>query len=514
MIRTLAAPVALAVPAVQVAPAARVTLTLVTPVIRYHLAGEGHKGKNRRKKYKKRQARERRDRKAAMRAIKFNKPSIYNGEAIYDKFEAWIEEVEDWRDTHGLSEFATVTAVSLLVTRSAKDWYKTNVRGREREWNLRELSLCLFDDVFPSNYASILRRTFEDASQKENSLKQWYKYLTKLSDRVPYLTEHDIRRRFWEGATSYLQIEWAKIGMDPEDPETTIDDLLKSGLRFERSRDWITAERKRGVFNNRGLTAARVSVPNNDCVFKDKKGYSNNNDRRERSKGHGKQEGPQAQKDGKGKDRRQEKTSVGGREYKREELTEAAKAELRAEDRCFQCKKQGHTARNCPQRREATPTHKNNQKKPTVYGGSVKFEGLSKLKGRVPTVQLNAIEPAPRQSESSSRRTSEEEEQRERRELTGTILGTYIRRQLSRVEPIYEWQRHLISRQSRFAVRLLAEGAFHIRDTWKGWSMRLAASKLLDSRFCILAWAKEMDITAPIVINEPFRRRRQRGNIR
>jgi hypothetical protein len=205
---------------------------------------ESDGGKKRRKKQKKRKSREVKDRKAGMKAIKFNKPSTYNGEAIYNKFEAWIEEVEHWRDAHGLNEFATVTAISLLVTRNAKDWYKANVRGREREWNLRELSLYLFDDIFPSNYASILRRTFEDASQKQNSLKQWHKYLLKLSDRVPYLTEHDIRRRFWEGAAQYLQIEWSKIGMDPEDPESSIDELLKTGLRFKRSKDWLAAEWK------------------------------------------------------------------------------------------------------------------------------------------------------------------------------------------------------------------------------------------------------------------------------
>jgi hypothetical protein len=384
------------------------------------------------------------------------------------------------------------------------------VKGREREWNLKELSLCLFDDVFPSNYASILRRTFEDASQKENSLKQWHKYLMKLSDRVPYLTEHDIRRRFWEGAASYLQIEWSKIGMDPEDPESTIDELLKTGLRFERSKDWLAAERKRGAFNNRGLTGAKTSARPNDYLYKDEKHNSNDNVRKDQPKHQGKQGAQHANKDGKGKDRRQDRNSAGGREYKREELTEEAKAELRAEDRCFQCKKQGHTARNCPQRREATPSHRNNQKKPTVYGGSVKFEGLSKLKGQVPTVQLNMIDSAPKYTSSESEETLVEsqevpsaEERRERRELTGTILETYIRRQLREVEPIYEWQRHAISRQSRFGVKFLAEGVFWIRDTWKGWSKRLAASKLLDSRFSILAWTKEMDITAPIVVGEP-----------
>src|SRR6202000_2246748 len=41
-----------------------------------------------------------------------------------------------------------------------------------------------------TNYASVLRQTFEDARQGSDSLKKWHKYLTKLSRRNGYLTLH------------------------------------------------------------------------------------------------------------------------------------------------------------------------------------------------------------------------------------------------------------------------------------------------------------------------------------
>jgi len=76
----------------------------------------------------------------------------YSGAAIYDTFEAWINEVNDWRTINGPSELATVTAVGLLVTLDARDWYKLNVRGKERDWTLKRISLEPFDEVLPPNY--------------------------------------------------------------------------------------------------------------------------------------------------------------------------------------------------------------------------------------------------------------------------------------------------------------------------------------------------------------------------
>jgi hypothetical protein len=105
------------------------------------------------KRERKRQQEEYKDRKVGLKALKSCRPSTYSREVNYDKFDAWFEEVDEWRTTYCLSEFATVTTVSLLVSKAAKDWYRTNVKEREREWTLKSISKKMFDDLFPPNYA-------------------------------------------------------------------------------------------------------------------------------------------------------------------------------------------------------------------------------------------------------------------------------------------------------------------------------------------------------------------------
>jgi len=133
------------------------------------------------KREEKRQSCERKERKAGMKALRAFKPSTYDGTPEYDEFEEWIDEIDEWRTVHGLSELATVTAISVLVTKDARDWYKLNVRGKEQEWTLKRLSIELFDDMFPRNYASVLRQMFDDTTQGKDSLKQWHKHLVNLA---------------------------------------------------------------------------------------------------------------------------------------------------------------------------------------------------------------------------------------------------------------------------------------------------------------------------------------------
>jgi hypothetical protein len=123
--------------------------------------------------------RRRRDRKAALQLVKL---SAINGTAVYARFEAWVDQV------------ATITVMSFLVSGAAKEWYNKHGRDREGEWIFQKMTMALFDRVFPPKYSSIQRQTFKDAAQRENSLKDWYTYITKLAIRVPHIFEHDSSR--------------------------------------------------------------------------------------------------------------------------------------------------------------------------------------------------------------------------------------------------------------------------------------------------------------------------------
>lgn len=73
------------------------------------------------------------------------------GEVSFERFEAWSEEVQEWQDDYDLSDYATVTALRHLVEKSAKEWYRANVRGKEESWDVERFMDALFDDIFPSN---------------------------------------------------------------------------------------------------------------------------------------------------------------------------------------------------------------------------------------------------------------------------------------------------------------------------------------------------------------------------
>ncbi|KIM27171.1 hypothetical protein M408DRAFT_311384 [Serendipita vermifera MAFF 305830] len=311
---------------------------------------EMHKRKRARRKQKRRLKKEKKERKAGLKALKFYKPSTYNGEPIYDNYEAWMDELIDWKDTHGLSDFGAVTAISLLVTGDAKDWYKLNVRGCERNWTLKKLSMELFDDVFPSNYASVLRRTFEDSAQRKFSLKQWHGYLTKLARRVPYLTEHEIRRQFWDGAKPYLQQEWAKAGLDPEDANSTIERLLESGLRFERARDFSALEvkRKERPYEDESPSQSEISDSSDNEVYTsylEENGETpiqseseNSEDYEDYASTLEENDEPSSSEDVHSPEGT--RSSAGGRMNSRAALTEEKMSRLLEERRCFECEEE------------------------------------------------------------------------------------------------------------------------------------------------------------------------------
>lgn len=64
------------------------------------------------------------------------------------------------------------------------------------------------------------------------------KDLIKLSKCIKFVNEYKIRRRFWEGSATYLQMEWETVGLNPEDVNTTVEAMLETSLSFERAKGY------------------------------------------------------------------------------------------------------------------------------------------------------------------------------------------------------------------------------------------------------------------------------------
>lgn len=187
---------------------------------------------------------EARERKAAVKALAIAKPTPWNGKAIYENFDRWVDQVTDWRRNHNLSEFAVIATMGFLLEGAAKDWYKTAVRDKEREWTLETLNSALFTEMFPPDIDSILRDEFMSSEQGNRSLINWHKYVIKLASRVPNLSDHDVRRQFMVGANDWLTEKWTEYGYNPENPNVKMRTLMDYGQRFERARTLLIRERQ------------------------------------------------------------------------------------------------------------------------------------------------------------------------------------------------------------------------------------------------------------------------------
>lgn len=65
-------------------------------------------------------------------------------------------------------KYSTMVAMSMVLTGDAKDWYILNVRGHEKEWRLEDVSVEMYQGLFPDEQASFLRPS--ESSLSESSL--------------------------------------------------------------------------------------------------------------------------------------------------------------------------------------------------------------------------------------------------------------------------------------------------------------------------------------------------------
>jgi hypothetical protein len=340
-------------------------------------------------------------------------------------FDKWVDQVDEWKRQHELTEYTVIATMGFLLTDDAKDWFKTHVRDKESQWTLKELNSALFDEQFPADVDMTLHEMWKAAEQGAHSLRQWHKYLTKLYERVPNLSLHDLRRRFMEGANGWLREKWAEEGFKPEDPKLKVAFLLEIGQRFEQAREIHAKTRSQTVSKSREMDAP--TSENTD--IRDPLGQNEHHsgpESQEKGRGHPQRQGQDGSK------RRDAQGPSGGRPNLKGPSAKE-KAELWAKDRCFECGQQGHMQRNCSKRREMTPTHKSRAEKPMVYNASLRFE-VTKMKKGGMAIRLNMIEPLAADGEVASERRQREEGEKahhmnERMESIGLIwrvLYTYL----------------------------------------------------------------------------------------
>ncbi|HEV7736302.1 MAG TPA: hypothetical protein VGO47_02875 [Chlamydiales bacterium] len=142
-----------------------------------------------------------------------------------------------------------------------------------------------------------------------------------LAKKFPDIKKRQVVNILWEGTNSYIRTKWIDKGCDPE--VIKWDKLVEYGLQYEQSEIQRKKEELRSVpvhTKKENRVAPRppmASTSRHACETVNKITGEKGRKPPSRDKGH----------------------------LNREEVEQ-----LRAEGRCFNCKKEGHNARNCPDR--------------------------------------------------------------------------------------------------------------------------------------------------------------------
>ncbi|QRW04576.1 Transposon Tf2-1 polyprotein [Ceratobasidium sp. AG-Ba] len=204
---------------------------------RTHLKGTHKKGKTGRERSKRKK--QRKLEKLKLSGYKTKLPTPYNGESNYDIYKQFVHEVDTWVQDTGFSDREAIRHIKGFLKDKAATFYMNHVAPNPRKYTMTKLWSELFEYCFPPN-------------DLETSFVNYGNTRTRVSD----ILEEQVAQRVWDGALPYLQVEWAKAGMNAED--NTVEELEETGVRFE------VAERiRRSEENRRKEKDRNTSRPDN-----------------------------------------------------------------------------------------------------------------------------------------------------------------------------------------------------------------------------------------------------------
>ena len=322
------------------------------------------KKKKRKAANKKRQSKKKREEERALKRIKIDPPSTYNGKPDLDVFDRWALEVKTWVRLTRLSEEIAITLLNKYVTGKASTYYMKFVAGKEKEWSITLIFEGLFGYCFPKNFKSDLRRKLMSATQGKSEIIDYYKDIEIMADRFPDVNERGKIEIFWWGMHQAIRAEIIKMGAHQE--RSTLEEIAKCAVLAEESLNASGMQLNRdtrgwGRFANR-TDGPKPYRPSNG------EGSSGRNTGRERVRANAVTPQPEG-----GPSKPNNRSRDNGRKRFGRKVSRAKRDELRAEGKCFQCERVGHSQRDCPDLNTMRPT--------TLSAGNVNIARLERLSG-------------------------------------------------------------------------------------------------------------------------------------
>ncbi|KAG8789395.1 hypothetical protein FRC12_013589 [Ceratobasidium sp. 428] len=277
-------------------------------------------------------------------------PTVYDGAADFNAYEQWLFEMHTWIRDPGFDEEEAV-----LHTKAFLEGKKVTVE--------------LFAYCFPPDINARLRKKFAGLKQADKGLRDFIRALQKYQKRLSDITDIQVAQRMWEGAYSYLRIEWAKASYSAK--ERTVDELEESGMRFEMAERVHRNEEDRRIQTNKDRENKPYRSNRKDESSTESNNISYSRDSRESRSAY-------TQRTNNRNDWRNKRdTNQGPR------LTQEQRKRYRAAGRCFNCSEVGHTARDYPKRNQARPT--------SLSSSAINFAHIEELGNKRRGLEINHI---------------------------------------------------------------------------------------------------------------------------
>ncbi|KDN48928.1 hypothetical protein RSAG8_02281, partial [Rhizoctonia solani AG-8 WAC10335] len=277
------------------------------------------------KKKKKEKKQKQKLRKLQLSGFKTMLPTTYDGSSDFDVYEQFVYEVETWVEDTGFEDYEAVRHIKGFLKDKAAIFYMSHVAPEVSKYTLTLVFQELFDYCFPPDIKAQIRYEFNNMVQMDSSFRDFYRELRKIQRRLTDINDKSVAIRMWEGAHSYLRIEWARNGYSAE--HHTPEELEESAIRFENAEKTRQTEENGSSdqeFTSEGEEAYQVPTENRTKNNAPETEYLVNN-------------------------------NEGLRREKVPRLSPERFAEYRAAGKCTFCDEVGHIAKDCPKRNFAIP---------------------------------------------------------------------------------------------------------------------------------------------------------------
>lgn len=284
----------------------------------------------------------------AISAMKVKNPLTYSGVANLDVFDQWVYSVKLWKSLLDLEDKWAVRLVGNFLTDKANVFYMKHVAMKPKKWKLRTIFQALFEYCFPPDYKLQLRRQLMRSYQGKKPFRDFARDVETQTKHFPDIQKRQLVQVIWDGAQQYIRLEWVKAGCSPE--STPLTELVKKAVRYEAAESLRRRENNHGTYSNDSGSNSFGNKPLSSSLDKMKSGGRESDN---------------------GNKTKFTRPTAGKFQERKPRLTKQEMNELRAQGRCFECKKEGHDARNCPTRHTAPA--------PKLQSNAVNFEMLERL---------------------------------------------------------------------------------------------------------------------------------------